>query len=127
MLDGIAMVSVFLEKEFIELIVFSVATPVLVYFLIWHKRSISRATVVSFGIILIILAGLDIFLLRILSDMAKHSLSMLDNRLFSSELSVALYLLPALYAGTGINLISHILVTHLAKAEIKFDAEHGAL
>ena len=64
MLDGTGMVSVFLEKEFIELIIFSVATPVLVYFLIWHKRSISRTTVVSFGIILIILAGLDIFLLR---------------------------------------------------------------
>jgi len=52
---------------------------------------------------------------------------MLDNRLFSSELLVALYLLPALYAGTGINLISHILVTHLAKAERKFDVEHNPL
>ena len=120
------MSSVFLEKEFIELIVFSIATPVLIYFSIWHKRSISRATVVWFGIALIVLAGLDVFLLRILSDMARHSLSTLDNRLFSSELSVAMYLIPALYAGTGINLISHILVTHLIKAEEKFDADHGA-
>lgn len=118
------MLSVFLEKEFIALIIFSVATPIFVYFLIWHKRSISRATVVSFGLILITLAGIDIFLLRILSEMAKISLSTLDNQLFSSELSVALYLLPALYAGTGINLISHVLVTHLIQAEKKFDAEH---
>ena len=116
--------SVFLEKEFIALVVFSVAFPIFIYFAIWHKRSISRTTVVLFGGALILIAGLDVFLLRILSDMAKHTLSSIDKGLFNSEISVALYLLPVLYAGTGINLISHILISHLALAEKKFDKEH---
>ena len=116
--------SVFLEKEFIALIAFSIAFPIFIYFAIFHKRSISRATVVLFGVALIVLAGLDVFLLRILADMAKHTLSSIDKGLFNSEISVALYLLPALYAGTGINLISHILVSHLTVAEKKFDKDH---
>ena len=116
--------SVFLEKEFLALIAFSIAFPILIYFAIWHKRSISRATVVLFGVALIVLAGLDVFLLRILADMAKHTLSSIDKGLFNSEISVALYLLPALYAGTGINLISHILISHLTVAEKKFDKDH---
>jgi hypothetical protein len=115
---------VFLEKEFIALIAFSIACPIFIYFAIWHKRSISRTTVVLFGVALIVMAGLDVFFLRILSDMAKHTLSSIDKALFSSEISVALYLLPALYAGTGINLISHILISHLTLAEKNFDKTH---
>lgn len=115
--------SVFLEKEFIALIAFSIACPVLIYFAIWHKRTISRTSVVLFGVALIVLAGLDVFFLRILSEMT-NTLSSVDKVLFNSEISVALYLLPALYAGTGINLISHILIGHLTLAEKNFDKQH---
>lgn len=55
---------------------------------------------------------------------AKSSLSGADDQLFSSEVSLALYLLPALFAGIGVNIISHLLISHLEKAEELFDREH---
>jgi len=46
--------------------------------------------------------------------------SLADDALFVSEVRVALYLLPALFAGLGINVISHVLTTHLVAAEKRF-------
>jgi hypothetical protein len=57
--------------------------------------------------------------------MAKHTPSMLDAKIFSSEISIALYLMPALFAGTGINVVSHILITHLVEAESRFEKKHS--
>ena len=37
------------------------------------------------------------------------------------------YLLPALFAGLGVNMLSHILVGHLRDAETRFDQEQGNL
>jgi hypothetical protein len=116
--------SLFLQKEFISLVIFSILAPVVIYRTIWLKKTISHVSVVYFGGALIVLAGIDVFLLRILADIAEHSPSVVDDRIFNSELSAALYLLPALYAGTGINLVSHILISHLVDAEKKFDREH---
>jgi hypothetical protein len=116
--------SLFLQKEFISLVIFSILAPVVIYHTIWHKKSISHVSVVYFGGALIVLAGIDVFLLRILADIAKHSPGVVDDRIFNSEMSAALYLLPALYAGTGINLVSHVLISHLVDAEKKFDREH---
>jgi hypothetical protein len=99
--------------------------PILLYWFLWHKRAVSGFSVVLFGIGLIIIAGIDVFFLRLLADIAKNSISRIDDRIFNSELSVALYLLPALYAGTGINLISHILINQLIKAEKNFDKDNG--
>ncbi len=73
---------------------------------------------------LILLAGIDVYLLKRLAVMAKDSASLLDDYIFSSELSVALYLLPALFAGVGINAISHILINHLTKSEKRYDQIH---
>jgi hypothetical protein len=53
--------------------------------------------------------------------MAKLSSSMFDDKIFASEISVALYLLPAIFAGTGINVVSHILINHLIEAETRFE------
>ena len=117
--------NIFIEKEFIGLILFSIVLPILLYWFLWHKRAVSGFSVVLFGIGLIIIAGIDVFFLRLLADIAKNSISRIDDRIFNSELSVALYLLPALYAGTGINLISHILINQLIKAEKNFDKDNG--
>jgi hypothetical protein len=57
--------------------------------------------------------------------MAKLSASFIDDALFASELSLALYLLPALFGGIGINLVSHVLVNHLVQAEKRFKSEHA--
>lgn len=113
--------SVFLEKEFILLVVFSLLLPALIYGTMWLRRAISRSTVLFFGFTLIILSGVDIYLLQILSNMAKLSSSAFDDKIFSSEIAVALYLLPAIFAGTGINVVSHILINHLIEAEKRFE------
>jgi len=113
--------SVFFEVEFVALIVFSLILPVSIYGYMMWKRVISRKAVLLFGAILIGISGVDIFLMQRLAGMAKNSPSLLDDRIFASEISVALYLLPALFAGIGVNMISHVLTTHLTEAERQFD------
>ena len=116
--------SVFLEKEFLLLVIFSLLVPGVIYRTMWLTRAMSGKAVLIFGLVLIILAGVDIFLLQSLANMAKLSSSGFDDKIFSSELSVALYLLPTLFAGTGINVVSHILIKHLTEAESQFDKDH---
>jgi hypothetical protein len=113
--------SVFLEIEFLYLMIFSLLLPAFIYSTMWLRRAISRPTVLFFGLALIVLAGVDAFLLQSLANMAKLSSSSFDDKIFSSELSVALYLMPAIFAGTGINVVSHILISHLVEAEKRFD------
>ena len=112
------------EVKFILLVVCSGVLPPAIYSILLLKKAISRSTVLFFGIALIILAGTDIALINILLASAKHTLSILDARFFASQLKIALYLLPALFAGIGINVVSHILVSHLVSAEKKFAQEH---
>jgi len=88
------------------------------------KRAISRATVLVFGFTLVIIAGGDIYLLQSLAALAKITASLADDTVFLSERSLALYLLPAMYGGIGINVVSHILLRHLAEAEREFLEEH---
>jgi hypothetical protein len=83
------------------------------------KRSIAQGTVLFFGLTLVGIAGVDVYLLQSLAALAKLSASFVDDALFSSELSLALYLLPALFGGICINLVSHVLVNHLVQAEKK--------
>lgn len=116
--------SVFLEIEFILLVLFSLVLPMSIYaFLMW-KKAISRKTVFLLGLVMIATAGADVLLLQQLKGLALSSPSMVDDLFFVSELSVALYLLPALFAGIGINMVSHLLMSHLVEAERRFDREH---
>ena len=82
---------------------------------------------VVFALALIVISGIDIYLLQKLSFLAKTSPALADVFFFSNEISVALYLLPALFAGLGVNMLSHILVGHLRDAETRFDQEQGNL
>ena len=102
--------SIFVEVEFFGLTVFSLVLPVIIYGYMMWKQAISRKTVLLFGIILIAISGVNVILLQRLAEMAKASPSLLDDRIFASELSLALYLLPALFAGIGVNIRSHILI-----------------
>jgi hypothetical protein len=113
--------SALLGPEFVLLIACSIVAPVLVYWLMWSRRRISRGAVVLFGISLIVLAGIDVGLLRILASLASRSHGGLDYAVFNSELSIALYVLPTLFAGTGINLVTHVLIQHVAIAERRLD------
>lgn len=116
--------SVFFEMEFFLLVAFSIVAPGILLAILSLKNAISRTTVLWFGVALIVLAGIDIALLQMLSALVKLTPPGLDDTLFASELSIALYLLPAVLAGIGINVVSHILIHHLLDAENRFDREH---
>ena len=118
--------SVFVELEFLLLILFSVVLPVAMYGYLMWKRAISRKTVFLFGATLVAKSGVTIFLLQRLAVMARDSPSLLDDRFFASELSIALYILPILFAGIGVNLLSHVLISHLTDAERRFEEERAA-
>ena len=115
--------SIFFEIEFVALIIFSLILPICIYAYMMWKKAISRKTVLLYGAILIAISGVSVVLLKRLAEMANASLSSLDSQIFSSEISLALYLLPALFAGIGINIISHVLISHLSDAEKRFDRE----
>lgn len=115
--------SALFEIEFLALAIFSFVLPVSIYGYMMWKKAISRKTVLFLGVLLIVIAGVDVVLLQKLTELAKKSPSLFDDKIFASELSLALYLLPALFAGIGVNLISHILISHLADAERRLDRE----
>jgi uncharacterized membrane protein len=116
--------SAFFEARFWLLILFSGAIPFGIYAALLHKRALSRRSVLFFGFGLVFIAGIDVYLLQRLATIAKLSPSLIDDAVFSSEVSVALYLLPALFGGIGINMVSHVLTRHLDDAERQFRREH---
>lgn len=116
--------SVFTETRFWFMVALSVVLPFGIYGMLMVKRAISRTTVLLLGFLLVAIAGLDVYFLRSLSASAAITPSLADDALFVSELSVAFYLLPALFGGLGINIISHSLIGHLAEAQQRFAREH---
>lgn len=116
--------SVFIKVEFFAYVFFSFVLPIGLYAYMMWKRAISRKTVFLFGVVLICIAGGSVALLQSLVESARLSPSLLDDGPFRSELAMALYLLPALFAGIGINMISHLLISHLAIAEARYDRDH---
>lgn len=116
--------TVFTEMRFWLLVVFSGVLPFAIYGLLLAKRAISRTTVLLLGLSLVAIAGIDVYLLQTLATQAKLTSSLVDDAIFASEVSVALYLLPAMFGGIGINVISHVLVSHLVEAETRFKAEN---
>jgi hypothetical protein len=118
------MSTVFAQGEFWLLVVFSFVVPLAIYAVLLVKRAISRATVLVLGLALVAVAGYDVYLLQSLAGIAKATPTLVDDALFTSEVSIALYILPALFAGVGVNVISHVLIRHLERAETRFESEH---
>lgn len=113
--------SVFVESRFWLLVVFSFVLPVCIYATLLAKRAISRNTVLLLGVTLVVTAGVDVYLLQHLAATAKATPSLADDAIFLSEVTLALYLLPAMFGGIGVNMLSHVLVRHLAEAESRFE------
>ena len=113
--------TVFTQARFWALVVFSFVLPCVIYGLLLVKRSVSPLVVLFFGLLLVFVAGVDVYLLQALAADARATLSRADNALFSSEVSTALYLLPALIGGVGVNVASHVLIRHLFGAERRFE------
>ncbi len=116
--------SVFTQWAFWLLVAFSLVLPIGIYGALWRKRAISPNTVLFFGCALVVVAGVDVYLLQILATAARRTPSLADDTVFTSELYTALYLLPAMFGGIGVNIMSHVLIRHLFEAENKFKREH---
>jgi len=115
--------SVFVEIRFWLMLLVSVVLPLGINGVLLAKRAVSRTTVLILGITLVSIAGLDLFFLQSLAAAARLTPSLTDDAFFLSEISMALYLIPATFGGIGVNVISHIVVTHLVEAERRFAAE----
>jgi hypothetical protein len=116
--------SVFAELYFWLLVVCSLVVPTAIYIVLLYRRAVSRATILILGLTLVAIAGVDVFLLQRLEAMSKLSPSLLDDAVFNSEVTIGFYLLPALFAGIGIDVISHVLIQHLDRAQNVFRREH---
>jgi hypothetical protein len=116
--------SVFVEFYFWLLVACSVVLPVIIYIALLLRRAVSRGTILILGLTLVVISGVDLFLLQRLQVMSKLSPSLLDDVVFNSEVTIGFYLLPALFAGIGINVISHVLIRHLDRAQKAFHREH---
>ena len=114
------MQSVFIELKFWLLIVLTFGTPVLIYGVLLRRRAIGRTHVLLLGVALVLIAGIDAFLLQALKKLALQTPTLIDDVIFASELSLALYALPLLYAGVGVNVVSHVLIEHLTDAQRRF-------
>jgi hypothetical protein len=112
--------SVFVELEFWLLVVFSVVIPVAIIWICLTIRKVSRVYVLAVGLVLVAIAGLDIYLLQALKRLARETPSTADNAIFDSEITVGLYVLPALLAGIGVNIVSHVIIQHLSDAQRRF-------
>jgi cellulose synthase/poly-beta-1,6-N-acetylglucosamine synthase-like glycosyltransferase len=117
--------SVFIHLEFWLLMLASMILPVIIYFVLLRIRRISRYTVLLFGLALILLSALDVFLLQHLENAARATSSLLDDKVFVSEFSLALYLLPLLSAGVGVNIFSDVLLNHLRRVLHDVGARQG--
>jgi hypothetical protein len=115
--------SVFFEFAFLALVASSIVAPGVIFGLMLWKRAMSRTTVLLFGVMLIVLSGVDVALLVTLESAAKLTPSLIDDQLFASEISIALYVLPAVLAGMGTNIVSQLLIKHLEDLEREFDRE----
>lgn len=116
--------SVFFQRDFFLLLAFSVFTPIAGYLYLFRRSSVSRRAVLLLALLLMVMAGADVVLIQSLAVAAKTTSAALDQKIFSSEISVALYVLPLVSAGLGINLASHSLFRHLSESEENFDREH---
>ncbi len=116
--------SVFAELYFWLLVACSVVFPTAIYIALLFKRAVSRGTILILGLTLVAVSGVDVFLLQRLEAMSKLSPSLLDDAVFNSEVTIGFYLLPALFAGIGIDVISHVLIRHLDRAQKAFRQEH---
>ena len=118
--------SVFVEIQFWLLVVFSFVAPGTILWVCLTVRAVSRKTVLFLGLVLVAIAGIDFYLLKALATMSRLTPSLMDDRIFDSEITVGLYVLPALLAGVGINVASHVLIQHLTDAEKRFGRERVA-
>lgn len=115
--------SVFGDLDFWLMAALSVVLPFGIYGYLLSRRAVSTFTIVVLGLALVAIAGVDVYFLQLMAARAQTTLSHTDDMVFSSEISAALYLFPALFGGLGLNVLSHVLTRHLDEAQRRFAAE----
>jgi EamA domain-containing membrane protein RarD len=111
------------ELRFWALIALSLAVPVGLYALLRKRRAISTRTTLLLGVTLVTVATVDTGLLHSLASGAAQTVTKLDD-VFASEMAIGLYLVPAMFGGVGIDLISTVLRNHLQAAEHRHRSGH---
>ncbi|MGH8821719.1 MAG: hypothetical protein ACREWJ_10560 [Rhodoferax sp.] len=112
--------TVFVELQFWLLVLFSFVVPGVIVWACLTVRAVSRNTVLVLGVLLVIIAGFDFYLLQTLARLAKLTPSLADDAIFDSEITIGLYVLPVFLAGVGVNVVSHALIQHLTDAQERF-------
>src|SRR5262249_29210451 len=109
--------TVFVELKFWLLVLFSVVVPVGMVWMCLTVQAVSRSSMLAVGLAMVAIAGFDVYLLQALQRMSRLTPSLADDAVFDSEITVGLYVLPALLAGVGVNMTSHALIEHLSDAQ----------
>jgi len=109
--------TVFVELKFWLLVLFSVVVPVGMVWMCLTVQAVSRSSILAVGLAMVAIAGFDVYLLQALQRMSRLTPSLADDAVFDSEITVGLYVLPALLAGVGVNMTSHALIEHLTDAQ----------
>ena len=99
--------------EFWGLVIAAIALPLIVLMALLKSKTIARARLIGCAAFLILLGALDIGLLRSVMVLARSTPGFVDDAVFLSEYSAALYILPYLSAGVGVNLLTHAITHHL--------------
>ncbi len=105
--------SLWIEVEFWALVLCSALFPLAIIVHLIRAVEIRRYVLMGFALALLILACVDFVLLGRVASLAHRTPDLLDDRVFLSEASAALYILPLVCAGVGINLLSFVITQHL--------------
>ena len=73
---------VFTRIEFWLIILFSIVLPSGIYGGLLMRRAVSRVMVLMFGVALVVLAGIDVYLLQVLATLSKQTPSLADDAVF---------------------------------------------
>lgn len=112
--------TVFTHVYFWLLILFAGAPSAAIYWLALRKRAMSTFVILLLGFSLVAIAAVEVYLLQSLKAQAKLTPSVADDVVFNSEVSIALFLVPVMFCGIGINVISHVLMEHLVETRKRF-------
>jgi len=113
----------FAQFLFWVLVSIAIGIPVSLFLVQLAGRQFARSTMLVFGVLLTAFAGMDLFHLRALSIEALQTPCLADDLMFSSALSIALYVLPAVLGAWGANAASHAFVRCFRPQEGHFEED----
>lgn len=105
--------TVLIKAEFWALVLTSLALPAGILWHLVRVVRISRRVLIGYSIVLMAISGLDVVLIKTIAVLARETTGLADDKIFLSEYSMALYLLPLITAAVGTNLLTYTITRHL--------------